>query len=221
MKKITQITAIFVALIFLNSCNLFMDPKTEPISQVSIKPYVKLLGPQYMSLQKGETYVEHGAQGSVESENGSELGYTITDGAVDSNVPGFYAVEYKVANQFDWALYKYRGVLVYEGNAYGPDDIAGPYDYSFLKKGILISKRPEPGFWEMEDIWAGPGGVVFPVVFAETGNNTYAIVPGIHPQKGFYKGGTITITATTLKYELFIVGEDGEIQGKPGTWNRK
>jgi len=217
MKRYTQILGLFAAVMFFTSCDSLLNREVEPVSQVSIKPYVKLLGEPIMSITKGTNYVEHGIQASIESEDGNELGYTITAGEVDPNTNGFYAVEYYAANEFGWGLYTYRSVLVYEGDPYAGNAIGGEYKFGFLKR-ITITEHDIPGYWVMPDIWAAPG-VEFPVIFAGTGLGTFAIVPGEHSELGNYRG-TVEITDSSLSYVLEFIQEDGSVKPQSGSWIR-
>lgn len=204
LKNIKFPIIIALGLMIISSCNLIIDKDTTAeISKVSIKPVVKLLGDPIMSLPVGEIYNEAG----IEAYAGeTQIDYQVVSGNVNPNQEGFYVVTYKAENEFGWATYAYRAVLVYSGSPYG-SDIEGHY-----KKGFLfdadISKYSVNGYWQMTNVWQEEG-VDFPIIFADKGNGTYGIVPGEHPDKGRYSG-TAYLSGNVL-YFTINYGEDKTI----------
>lgn len=211
MKKIYLITLVIIFFVF-NSCNLIIDvDTTNEISEVSIKPVVTLLGEPVISLPVGGTYTEEGIEAYV---GDSLVDYVIVSGNVNVNQEGFYVVTYLAENQFGWATYAYRAVLVYQGSAYG-NDIAGNYRVGFFFYSD-ISKHSVNGYWEMDNVWA-EDGVDLPIIFADNGDNTYGIVPGEHPSKGRYSG-TAVKTALGIDFVLTVISPDGILTDKTFEW---
>jgi hypothetical protein len=213
--KNSYIFLILISFVLLtNSCSLFFDRDTTgEISSLSIKPVVTLLGDQILSLPVGGTYTEQGIEAYV---GDSLVEYTIVSGNVDANQKGFYVVTYSAENQYGWETLAYRAVLVYSGEPYGTD-IAGNYKKGFAYYSV-ISKYPVDGYWQIDNVWQ-EGDVVFPIVFADNGDDTYSIVPGEHPVKGKYSGFGVK-TENNIKFTLIVVSPDGVETTKEFPWEK-
>jgi hypothetical protein len=196
------------------SCNMFFDnDTTNEISELSIKPVVKLLGDPIISIPVGGNYTEEG----IEAYVGDKLvDYSIVSGNVNPNQEGFYVVTYSAKNQYGWTSYAYRAVLVYSGEPYG-SDIDGNYKVGFLFY-TTISKYPIDGYWQMENVWAEEN-VDFPIIFADNGDDTYTIIPGEHPEKGRYTGYGEK-NGNNVVFHLLVVSPEGDETRKNFTWSK-
>jgi len=192
--KINKLIYLLLAVFIFSSCEmteLFKDKNTtNKISKVSVKPYIEVIGDPIISMQVGATYEEKGVNASEVELGQNDLNYEIIAGNVDPNAVGFYMVTYKATNSYGWVSYAFRSVLVYDTDAYGTD-IAGTYKLngtSNLFEPGIVTKYSINGYWQITNLWQ-ESGVVFPAIFADSGDNTYGIVPSEHPSKGLY-GGT-------------------------------
>lgn len=201
--KIKKYITIFIILLTGYSCNIIIDKDTtDEISSVSIKPVVELIGSPIMSLPVGSTYTEEGLNALV---GDSIVDYQIISGNVNPNAEGFYVVTYKAENQFGWATYAYRSVLVYSGSPYNTD-IAGNYikGFNFSED---ISKYSVDGYWQITNVLQEEGAVL-PIIFADRGNNLYGIVPGNHPTKGKYSGSAVK-SSNKITFYIHFTSPEG------------
>ncbi len=231
--KIISISLIATALMYLSSCNLVFDKDdTEGTSAVSVKPVVEVIGDRVISMKKGGTYNEQGIK--VEDAHGNEYENNIVSGEVDPNKPDMYIVTYKAWNQYDWASYAYRGVLVYEGDPY-QTDIAG--NYKDIKTGIIktkVYKSKITGYWVIDNAFQ-EGTEVAPkrqikLQFAEIPGQAghFKLVPIEHPVHGIIKDGTAKVLSIAGKpglkidYRMIAPGEvdnpDTDDQDKSSLW---
>ncbi len=204
MKRI-YLFIISVFILFLGGCSLFFDKDTTmDVSEVSVKPYVVLVGDYINSIPKGGNYVEQGVLASEVKEGDNDLTYEIVEGEVDTSVPGFYVVTYKATNKYGWSTYAYRAVLVYEGNPDEYTDISGSYRQGTEGSTEVhweVERYPDAkGFWMMENVYSI--GNPISAIVADLGNATdYMIVPDFSPTFGRYEG-IITRATTTENYVL-------------------
>ncbi len=208
---------IFISLAFLLSgCTLFVDKDTtDNISLISYKPVMTLKGDKIMSLKVGETYTEAGCDVTV---GDSIYDYEIVSGNVDANTPGFYVVTYKSTNGYGWSSYKYRAVLVYDGDAYNRD-IAGEYKFNNIISHATISKYSIPGYWAMDNVW-GAAGIKMPIVFADTGDGkNFGVAPDEHASKGIYFGSArFKPAAGEFVFTIQIYDNNGRLLNNEFTW---
>ncbi len=215
MKKkylISIIVFIAFALSYLTSCNVIWNKDvTEEISKTSVKPRITLLGEPMISMKVGGTYEEKGIKVDAGANEYTER---IVSGEVNPNVEGFYLVKYEAINEYDWASYAYRSVLVHDGDAF-TTDIAGPYKSgNNYTPGVgweifsTITKHPTlNGYWVTSTGWAEKD-VFIPLTFAENGDGTYTIVPYEDEKKG-YIFGTAGFVEDTLKFYLEVYPKGG------------
>ena len=226
MKKIFLFLSIFALILSFSNCELFVDiDTTDNASEVSVKPMMQLIGKDVKSLAKGGTYTEQGVKASEVKLGDNDLSYEIVAGNVDPNTPGFYVVTYKAVNKYGWENYTYRAVLVYEGSPYG-SNIAGDYKKGFLIAGSYkfetsIYKHSEPGFWIIDNFYQ-EGTVSIPAIFADMGDGTYNVVPGVDVDKGTYKGTAEKISGGRIQFTMDIVSNKGEhLDGIEFVWEPK
>jgi len=212
MKNKILIIITFIFVLGFQACDLVIDKDTtDGLSYVSTKPVVTVLGEPIISLPVGGTYVDAG----VEAYAGdSVLDAHIVEGEVNSNQKGFYVVTYQAVNGFGWKSYGYRAVLVYDGNPYG-SDIAGNYKRNELVETV-IRKNNIYGYWEIDNIITEEG-VTVPVVFADKGDDTYGIVPGFDPIKGYYSGTGVK-TAQGISFQIQIITLGGTVLNQDHEW---
>lgn len=212
MKNKILIIIAFISILSFQACDLVIDKDTtDGLSYVSTKPVVTVLGEPIISLPVGGTYVDAG----VEAYAGDTLlDAQIVEGEVNSGVKGFYVVTYQAVNGFGWESFGYRAVLVYDGNPYG-QDIAGNYKRNELVNTV-IRKNNIYGYWEIDNIFTEEG-VQVPVVFADKGDNTYGIVPGFDPVKGYYSGTGVK-TSLGISFKISIISLGGQVFEQDHEW---
>ncbi len=213
MKKkylISIAVLIAFALSYLTSCNVIWDKDvTEEISKTSVKPKITVLGEPMISMKVGGTYEEKGIKVDAGANEYTER---IVSGEVNPNVEGFYLVKYEAINEYGWASYAYRSVLVHDGDAF-TSDIADTYVAGNQENGVFqfistIQKHPTlNGYWITNDAWQ-EDGVTVPLAFAENGDGTYTIVPYEDENKG-YIFGTVTKTSSDITYWFEVYPKGG------------
>jgi len=209
----------FTAL-FVSSCELIVDKHTTAeISAISVKPTVVLLGEPIISLLQGSAYSDAGVGAEAGSNN---VSVDIVSGEVNANTEGLYVVTYRAENEYGWASYAYRTVLVHDGTPYENELIGGNYKIGF-KYNETITEHSVFGFWQMSSV-VDNANVKFPVVFAEATDGTLVIVPGVDTSFGRYSGtGEFVISGSTkkIKFKLNIIPLTGEPYTKNIEWTRK
>ncbi len=222
MKKYFLILMSLVFILSFNSCELFVDMDTTgDISTVSSKPVLTLLGDPIMELTVGvDTYVEKGVEAFAAD---TVLDYTIVPGNdVNDKEEGFYAITYEAVNGFGWKSNEYRAVLMHDGTPFTEDlDIESKYKFNNVLDKVEVSKYTEvDGYWQITNA-SGQDGISLPLIFADLGDSTYAIVPGFHESLGRYYGTINYIESGSgfaLKKKLkFTIITEPKGGGDPGT----
>lgn len=116
MKKIVYSLFISAALLLMASC----EKTSEDASNVTHFATLELDGDALVTLTVGQAYTEPGYT-ATEGEN-DITDNVIVSGEVDINTPGYYILNYSVANVDGFAVSQSRGVLVTD-----PDNFASAY----------------------------------------------------------------------------------------------
>lgn len=205
-----SIILLILAVLF-SSCNLFFeDDNTANISTITYKPVINLLGDNIVSLQKGQSYNDPGANVVV----GDTTNYKYTKiGIANTDSVGFYILTYQSQNGWGWKNEVYRAILVWDGQPYVATNIEGKYKYGFLPSTYFVTKHQTPGYYSMEN--AVNDRSDFPIVFAENGDGiNFTIVPGNHPSVGKYYGTVKKVLqGSRVRLEITITTETPKKEG--------
>ena len=193
------------------------------ISQVSVKPYIVLVGDYINSIPLNGNYTEQGVLASEVKEGDNDLDYEIVEGEVNTDVAGFYVVTYKATNSYGWSSYAYRAVLVYDGNPDDYIDISGTYRQGQEdiddEYGDVTKDTEHKGYWIFENIYTNAQPI--PAIVADLGNGeNYMVVPGESEIHGCKYEGDIIKVGIALETHVIL-----ESIGEPSTnmyfWDHK
>lgn len=148
MKKI-----IFFALalsLFLSSCG---DKESMGVSTITTYPTIELKGDEALTIPVGGTYVESGV---IAMEGETDISSSVvTEGVVNSAVPGVYTIKYTAVNKDGFTVSKRRHIGVITPDA-AAMDISGKYKRNAGALGTAtIVKSSYAGLY----INNNPGGI--------------------------------------------------------------
>lgn len=123
---------------------------TVGISKITYFPVMSLKGERYMTIKKGDAFVDPGV---TATEGGADIPYT-TDGTVNANVPGVYTLVYTAVNKDGFSASLTRTVAVYHTE---PDAAAHDLSGEYVRGATGVScfwVKLAPGVYK----FSNPGG---------------------------------------------------------------
>lgn len=173
MKIFLKLIQFSVIALMFSSC-----AKTEVIeetattvghSRITNFPLLSLLGDQYMAVAVGGTFTDPGADATI---GGEAVAYT-TDGSVDVNTAGVYALTYTAKNSDGFSVSAQRFVAVYDTDAgAAANDFSGTY----LRPATGVTNtwtKLAPGVYKVFNPGGSAGQGLIAFIFNPTGTTIF------------------------------------------------
>lgn len=204
MKRLI-FTVLTCFTVVLTSC----QKDDESISKETQFPVFTMSGPRYMSMVKGEAYIE---QGVTAKEGETELSVTVV-GEVDADTEGLYTIEYKAQNKDGYSNTVKRLVAVLPGPEEAGVDISGTYNYATGGGSAQITKLA-PGFYLASNVYS-PASVM-PAYLITVDGNSIVLPQSSLSVYGPLKGTATLSSAGALVYKVDVLNYG--ITGSTRNW---
>lgn len=167
MKKLIPILLISLIAVF-PSCNKDDINNTDTevgISRVTTFPILSIKGERYMTVAKGGTFTDPGANAKVGS---TDVPFTVS-GTVTTTTPGVYTVVYSAVNDDGFTASARRTVVVYETDVTAAaNDLSGNYARS-TNGSVAVWTKIAPGVYTVFNPGGAPGTNLTVVAINPTG----------------------------------------------------